>query len=77
MRGRIQAPARPVWTPEQARQHLVDNGITVTAWAKNNGFARHIVVDLLNGRLKGRYGEAHRAAVALRLKHDPKLKEAA
>lgn len=55
----------------------MENGVTATAWAKKYGFKRHIVIDLLHGRLKGKYGEAHRAAIALGLKADPKLKRAA
>ena len=44
-------------------------GVTVTGWAAANGFAPSVVYALLQGRTKGRRGEAHRAAVALGLKH--------
>lgn len=61
-------------TVAEARRWMLENGMTVVQWAKKHGFNRHTVVDLLHGRLKGRYGEAHRAAVALRLKADPQKK---
>lgn len=77
MRGKAQAPSLAVLTPAEARQNFEDHGIVVTQWAKEHGFSRHTVIDLLHGRLKGRYGEAHRAAIALKLKPDPKTKKAA
>lgn len=47
------------------------HGINVSAWAREHGFKRQVVVDLLHDRIKGFRGEAHRAAVALGLKADP------
>lgn len=77
MAANAQVPTPKLRSPEDARRWFVDNGVTATAWAKKYGFKRHIVIDLLHGRLKGKYGEAHRAAIALGLKADPKLKRAA
>lgn len=48
------------------------SGTTVTDWAKAHGFPREIVYALLSGRIRGRRGMAHEAAVALRLKAIPK-----
>lgn len=64
--------AKPkVRTPEQARQWLRDNGITVIAFAEQNKLCRHAVNDALRGIGKGNYGKSHDAAVALGIKHDP------
>ena len=64
--------SKAVLTPAQARKWLRANGISATDWAKNNGFSRYTVTDLLRGKRKGHRGEAHRAAVALGMKQDPK-----
>lgn len=58
-------------TPEQARQHLRDNGITVVEFARQNGLDRHAVNDALRGVGKGNFGKSHEAAVALGIKRDP------
>lgn len=58
-------------TPEEARQWLRDNGITVTAFAEQNDLCRHAVNDALRGVGKGTYGNSHAAAVALGIKHVP------
>lgn len=71
MNRKAQVPAR---TPEQAAQWFLDHGIAVAKWARDNGFKRHTVVDLLSGRRVGRRGEAHLAAIALGLKPDPAKK---
>ncbi|WP_229694903.1 DNA-binding protein [Xanthomonas oryzae] len=55
-------------SPDQARQWLGANGITVSAFARQNGVERSVVHDLLRGRSQGKYGESHKAAVALGLK---------
>lgn len=58
-------------TPEQARQWLRDNGMTISAFAKQQGVDRSVVQDLLRGKTLGRYGDSHSAAVALGLKASP------
>ena len=44
------------------------HGINVAEWARQNGFSPQCVYDVLNGRAVGRRGEAHRVAVALKIK---------
>ncbi|HRD84476.1 MAG TPA: DNA-binding protein [Rubrivivax sp.] len=56
-------------TPKQVRAEFLEAGITVAEWCRLHGFNRMTVVDLLLGRQKGVRGAAHRAAVALGLKH--------
>ena len=55
-------------TREQARANLDNKGMTIAEWCRIHGFNRKMVADLLKGRKKGRYGEAHRAAVLLGIK---------
>jgi len=55
-------------TPEQVKKQFEKRGWTYAGWARENGFSPRTVVAVLNGVNKGRYGEAHRAAVALGLK---------
>ncbi|NRO99329.1 DNA-binding protein [Paraburkholderia sp. NMBU_R16] len=43
-------------------------GESVSNWAAQHGIPRNTVSGLLQGRLKGRRGHAHKAAVLLRLK---------
>lgn len=64
-------PARPAPDPAhlaKVRTQFEEAGITVSGWAKANGFARMTVMDVLHGRRAGHHGEAHRVAVALGLK---------
>lgn len=55
-------------TRAQARACLIRQGKTVAAFAREHGLDRNIVYQVLDGRKKGRYGEAHRAAVLLGIK---------
>ena len=41
---------------------------TISGWAREHALPRQIVHDLLHGRVKGRRGMAHKAAVLLGLK---------
>lgn len=59
-------------TPAQARKWLEANGINISEWSRQHGVSRHTVADLLRGKRKGHRGEAHRAAIALGMKADPK-----
>lgn len=54
-----------------ARKWLRENGVTITAFAKQNKLCRHAVNDALSGVGKGNFGKSHAAFVALGLKHDP------
>ncbi|MBO1539570.1 DNA-binding protein [Pseudomonas sp. OA65] len=55
-------------TPEQARAVLDRKGISIAQFSRQNALNSNLVSDLLNGRKKGRRGEAHRAAVLLGIK---------
>ena len=58
-------------SPEQARDWLKANGITVSAFAQQIEVHPTVVFDLLRGRSQGNYGDSHKAAVALGLKAPP------
>lgn len=58
-------------TPEQVKNHLWLQGKTVTDWAKEHGYNRNQVYQVLNGQTKARYGQAHEIAVKLGLKPKP------
>lgn len=55
-------------TPEQARAALDRKGVSIADFCRQYELNRNLVSDLLNGRKKGRRGEAHRAAVLLGIK---------
>ncbi|WP_421576607.1 DNA-binding protein [Stenotrophomonas maltophilia] len=58
-------------TPEEARQWLRDNGITVIAFAKEHNLSRHALNDAFRGIGKGTYGKSRAAAIALGIVHAP------
>jgi gp16 family phage-associated protein len=55
-------------TPEEVRAEFTRRGITIRSWSRANGISERVVYELLRGRFRGRYGQAHRAAVLLGLK---------
>lgn len=55
-------------TAEQARAALDRKGMSIAEFCRIHDLNKNLVSDLLNGRLKGRRGEAHRAAVLLGIK---------
>ena len=57
-----------IQTREVIRKAFDAAGLTVSEWAKTQGFKRENVYSVLAGRTKGRRGEAHRIAQALGLK---------
>lgn len=66
---RTAAPA--LRTAEQARQWLIDNGLSVTAFAEKHGLDRNAVNTALRSSSKCRIGKTHDAAVALGMKAAP------
>lgn len=56
-------------TPEQAREALDHKGMSIAEFCRIHSLNKNLVSDLLNGRKKGRRGEAHRAAVLLGIKN--------
>lgn len=63
-------------TPEEARQALLDQGVSITEWAVRNGYSPNLVNMILSGRRKPMRGQSHNIAVSLGIKsgrvcHDP------
>ena len=55
-------------TAEQVKREFRDAGITISEWARVNGFKRMSVIDVLRGKNGGHWGESHEIAVSLGLK---------
>lgn len=55
-------------TPEQARAELLRRGISISAWANQNGLSRSLVHAVLKGGRPCRFGKSHKAAVLLGIK---------
>lgn len=55
-------------TIEDVKAELTRRGITAAAWARKHGVSPETVRGVILGRVKGRSGEAHKAAVLLGLK---------
>lgn len=62
-------------TPQTAAAWCKAQGVTVSGLARAHGLNRAILVDLLRGRLAGNYGNAHKAAIVLGLKEEPKAND--
>ena len=55
-------------TAAQVRAAFRSHGLSIRSWCAANGHSYQAVIDLLNGRVRGEFGAAHRAAVALGMK---------
>jgi gp16 family phage-associated protein len=56
----------------QVKAQFVSEGVSIAEWARVHGFNCLTVYRVLAGKVKGKRGEAHRIAVALGLKKEPK-----
>ena len=65
-----------VRTPTEVRNWLDRHGVTIAEWARAHGFSPAVVSGLLLGRSRGRWGQAHDAAVALGLRAAPAPEDA-
>lgn len=59
----------PLKTREEVLADFARKGVSIRGWAIANGLTPSVVHSLLKGRLTGRIGESHKAAVKLGLKH--------
>lgn len=62
-------------TPKSAQRYFLKRGINKSEWARYFGLERTIVEHLLGGKLKGRRGKSHEAAIKLGLKENPDGKQ--
>jgi gp16 family phage-associated protein len=56
----------------QVKARFEAEGLSISEWARANGFSVVMVYRVLSGESKGIRGEAHKIAVALGLKNEPK-----
>lgn len=63
-----QNQTRKALTAKQVKAKFRKNGLTFTAWAKQNNYTRAEVYRVLNGQHKGLYGKSHEIAVKLGMK---------
>ncbi len=56
-------------TREDVLADFASKGISIRSWAIANGLNPSVVHAVLKGKLSGRIGESHKAAVKLGLKH--------
>lgn len=59
---------KPIRTAEEVRADFARRGLSVSAWARENGFCRATVHAVISGRLAGSIGESHKVAVLLGIK---------
>lgn len=55
-------------TPDQFKQKLLAQGLTVSQWARNHGYTPRQASIVLNGQSKARYGIGHEIAVKMGIK---------
>lgn len=55
-------------TAEEARNWFYSEGVSVSDWAKANGYPRQAVYSVLSGRLRCTRGRGHLIAIALGMK---------
>jgi len=55
-------------TGDEARQWLAHHGVSVARWAREHGFSRELVYQVLAGQKKGVRGQSHDIAVLLGMK---------
>jgi len=60
---------KPLKTREEVLADFANKGISIRGWAISNGIEPGVVHSVLKGRLTGRIGESHKAAVKLGLKY--------
>ncbi len=56
-------------TAEEAKNEIKKNGMTIAKWSMSNGLPPSVVYAVLKGDLQGNYGNSHKAAVLLGMKH--------
>ena len=58
---------------ENAKSIFKDSGVSVSEWARQNGFSSTLVYQVLDGKRKCLRGQSHQIALALGIKQGKKL----
>jgi gp16 family phage-associated protein len=61
-------PINKPYSSQEVKAKFLAAGVTISSWAKANGYSRHKVYFVINGQLKGHWGSSHDIAVALGMK---------
>lgn len=69
--------AHTIKTPAEVRAEMEAARTTLAQWARDNDFKYMRVYDVISGRNKGLYGEAHKVAVKLGIKRGPEEAQSA
>ncbi len=56
-------------TVDEVKRIFSERGLSVSGWAKRNGFSQALVYQVLSGKRRPVRGESHRIAMALGLKN--------
>lgn len=57
---------------EEVREEFRKSGVVISEWARDHGFEPQVVVDVLNGRRKGKFGVGRKVLIVLGL-HDSEV----
>lgn len=57
-----------IHTPQEVRDDFLRKGISISSWARKNGFDKATVSQVLNGSNKATRGRGHKIAVLLHIK---------
>lgn len=63
------------FTAEEAKRHITSRGVTISQWARDNGYTPREVSLVLNGQIKGLYGKGFEIAVKLGMRPAPPSSE--
>lgn len=68
MKAPYPLPTKQPYSSQKVKELFLASGVTISSWAKANGYSRHKVYFVINGQLKGHWGSSHDIAVALGMK---------
>jgi|SRR5579871_6175514 len=60
--------ALQVRTPREVREEFARRGLSISSWARQNGYSAPLVYQVLSGKNRGMRGQSHDIAVQLGLK---------
>lgn len=66
--GKKHKDSKGLLSREEAKAEIIRRGLTVRQWSQDRGLSEKTVFQVLGGRNKGNFGEAHKAAVLLGIK---------